>query len=138
MGMVEAGPARRTRRVGVGIVEMVPEAPEDFARDNLLANLRNRSVLILLMILMAAQTADVVTTYAALGSRRYVEENPLFRVLIARSPVAAYSVKLLTVLWLALLSISYLRGRRAALALALAAMLSLSAPLMNFLLLLHS
>ena len=137
MGMVEAAPARRTRRVGVGIVEMVPEAPGDFARDNLLANLRNRTVLLLLMILLAAQTADVVTTYAALGSRHYVEENPLFRVLIARSPVAAYSVKLLTVIWLALLSISYLRGRRAAFALGLAAALSLSAPVMNFLLLLH-
>jgi hypothetical protein len=137
MSVVEAGPERRTRRVGVGIVEMVPEAPVDFARENLAANLRNRSVLLLLMILMAAQSADILTTYAALGSHRYVEENPLFRVLIARSPLAAYTVKLLAVIWLSLLSISYLRGRRAAIALALAAALSLTAPLMNFLLLLR-
>lgn len=132
---VEAAPVRRTRRVGVGIVELVPEPRGDFATQNLVANLRDRVVLLMVMILLAAQSADILTTYQALGTSHYVEENPLFRTLIAHSPLAAYTVKLLAVLWLTLLAVSYLRGRRAAAAIAVAAALSLSAPLMNFLLL---
>ena len=135
---VEAAPPRRARRVGVGIVEMVPEPRGDFATQNLIANLRDRTVLLLLTILLAAQAADIVTTFQALSTHHYVEENPFFRVLIAHSPLAAYTVKLLAVVWLALLAVGYLRGRRAAAALAVAAALSLSAPLMNFLLLVRA
>lgn len=134
---VETGRRRRTRRVGVGIVELIPEPRVDHRLETLKANLHERSALLLVMILMAAQTADIVTTYSLLANNRYVEENPFFRVLIAHSPVAAYTVKLLLVLWLTLLAMSTLRGRRVVFALGLAAALSLSAPLLNFALLLH-
>jgi hypothetical protein len=134
---VGTGEERRVRRVGVGIVELVSEPVVDRSLETLKANLRDRVVLYLLAILLVAQTADIVTTSAALANHRYVEENPLFRVLLAHSPPAAYAVKLLTVMWLALLAVGYLRGRRVAVALCLAAAVSLSAPLLNFALLLH-
>lgn len=128
---------RRAHRVGVGIVELVAEPRTDRSLETLKANLQDRVVLLLLSILMAAQLADVLTTAQALTNRQYAEENPLFRVLLAHSPTAAYTVKLLTVVWLALLALGYLRGRRVAAALCLAVAVSLSAPLLNFALLLH-
>lgn len=134
---VGTGVERRVRRVGVGTVELVPEPQLDRSLETLRANLRSHVVILLLMILLAAQTADIVTTSAALANHRYVEENPLFRVLLAHSPLAAYTVKLLMVIWLAILAVGYLRGRRVAAALCLAAAVSLSAPLLNFALLLH-
>jgi Domain of unknown function (DUF5658) len=134
---VGTGQERRVRRVGVGIVELVAEPPQDRSLETLKANLRNRVVVLLLVILAAAQVADIVTTSRALANPRYVENNPLFSVLLAHSPLAAYTVKLLMVGWLALLAVGYLRGRRVAAALCLAAALSLSAPLLNFALLIH-
>jgi len=77
----------------------------------------------------------VVTTFRALAGHVYVENNPLFRALIVRNPVAAYAVKLLAVSGMVLLVLSRLHGRRAQVALAIAAGLSVAAPLLNFLLL---
>ncbi|HEY7926113.1 MAG TPA: DUF5658 family protein [Candidatus Dormibacteraeota bacterium] len=134
---VGTGSERRVRRVGVGLVELVAEPRVDRSLETVKANLRDRVVLFLLTMLLAAQTADIVTTAQALASHRYVEENPLFRVLLTRSPLAAYTVKLLIVGWLALLAVGYLRGRRVATALLVAAALSLAAPVMNVALLLH-
>ncbi|MEO8897361.1 MAG: DUF5658 family protein [Candidatus Dormibacter sp.] len=128
---------RRVHRVGVGILELVPEPRLDRSLETLKANLRDRVVLLVLAILLAAQAADIATTSRALAGDRYVEKNPFFSVLLFRSPLAAYTVKLLMVGWLALLALGYLRGRRVVFALILAAALSLSAPLMNFALLLH-
>jgi hypothetical protein len=134
---VGTGQERRVRRVGVGILELVPEPRVDRSLETLKANLRDRVVLLVLGILLAAQAADIATTARALAGNGYVEKNPFFSVLLSRSPLAAYTVKLLMVGWLALLALGYLRGRRVVFALFLAAALSLSAPLMNLALLLH-
>ncbi len=128
----------RRRRVGVGIVELVPEPREDPSLRALKDNLGNRICALLVAIIAAAQCADVVTTFHALSGQAYVENNPLFRALIVRNPVGAYAVKLLTVTFMVLVVLSRLRGRRAQVALAVAAGLSLTAPLLNFLLLLRS
>ena len=126
----------RTQRVGVGRVELEFETRPGF--ETLIANLRDRVVVLLLLILMAAQTADIATTYRALAGRAYVEENPLFRMLLNQSPVAGYTVKVLAISLLALVAMSTLRGRRAATALAVAAVISITAPLLNFSLLFGS
>jgi Domain of unknown function (DUF5658) len=134
---VGTGQERRVRRVGVGIVELVPEPRLDRSLETLKANLRSRPVLLMLTILLAAQAADIVTTARALAGNGYMEKNPFFAVLLSHSPLAAYTVKLLMVGWLALLAVGYLHGRRVLAALLLAAALSVSAPLLNLLLLLH-
>ena len=129
---------RRQRRVGVGIVELVPERREDASLRTLKDNLRNHVSALLVAIIAAAQLADVITTFRALSAHAYVENNPLFRALIVRNPVSAYAVKLLAVGAMVLLVLSRLRGGRAQVALAIAAGLSITAPLLNFLLLLRS
>lgn len=128
----------RTRRVGVGIVELVPERREDPSLRAIRANLSDRVCALLVAIVAAAQVADVVTTFHALGHSVYVEDNPLLRSLIDRSPLAAYTVKLLIVSAMVVLILSRLHGRRAKGALAFAAGLSLVAPVLNFLLIQHS
>jgi hypothetical protein len=133
----------RVRRVGVGIVEIVPDeaedpslrTSEDRSLRNIKDNLRNRVCALLVAIIAAAQVADIVTTYRALSGQWYVENNPLLRALIVRSPLAAYTVKLLTISGMVVLVLSRLRGRRARVALAVAAGISLSAPLLNLTLL---
>ncbi len=125
---------RRQRRVGVGILELVPDRREDVSLRTLKDNLHNRVSVLLVAIITAAQLADVITTFRALSAHTYVENNPLFRALIVRSPLAAYSVKLLTVGAMVVLVLSRLNGRRAQVALAIAAGLSITAPLLNFLL----
>ncbi|MGH7723629.1 MAG: DUF5658 family protein [Candidatus Dormibacteria bacterium] len=135
----------RVRRVGVGIVEIVPDEVEEPSprthQDPSLAtireNMRNRVCALLVAIIAAAQVADVVTTYRALAGHWYVENNPLLRTLIVRSPLAAYSVKLLIIAATVVLVLSRLRGPRARAALTVAAAISLTAPLLNFNLLLH-
>jgi hypothetical protein len=129
---------RLRRRVGVGILELVPDEVEDRSVRTLRDNLANHVSALLVAIIVAAQVADVVTTFRALsGPSGYVESNPLLRVLMVRSPLAAYTVKMLLVTALVLVVLSRLRGRRAQAALAFAACLSLIAPLLNFLLLQH-
>ncbi len=129
---------RRQRRVGVGIVELVPDRRDDVSLRTLKDNLHNRVSALLVAIITAAQLADVITTFRALGAHAYVENNPLFRALIVRNPVSAYAVKLLTVGAMVVLVLSRLKGRRAQIALAIAAGLSITAPLLNFLLLVRS
>jgi hypothetical protein len=132
---LEPRAATRRRRVGVGILELVPEPREDASVRALKDNLRDRVCALLVTIIAAAQIADVVTTFRALSGHAYVENNPLFRALILRNPVSAYAIKLLAVTGMVLLVLSRLHGRRAQWALAVAAGLSLTAPLLNFLLL---
>ncbi len=127
----------RVRRDGVGIVELVAEEAEDTSVRAIKDNLRNHICALLVAITAAAQLADIVTTFRALGVHAYVENNPLFRELILRSPLAAYTVKVLIVGAMVVLVLSRLRGRRAQFALAVAAGLSLVAPVLNFLLLMH-
>jgi hypothetical protein len=134
---VGSGQERRVRRVGVGILELVPEPPLDRSLETLKANLRSRPVLLMLSILLAAQAADIVTTSRALAGSGYMERNPFFAVLLSHSPLAAYTVKVLMVGWLVLLALGYLRGRRVLVAMLLAAALSLSAPVLNVALLLQ-
>jgi hypothetical protein len=134
---LESRVARR-RRVGVGILELVPEHEEDASLRALKDNLRNRVSALLVAIIAMAQVADVVTTFRALSGQDYVENNPLFRALILRNPLSAYAVKMLAVSGMVLLVLSRLHGRRAQVALAVAAGLSLTAPLLNFLLLVRS
>jgi hypothetical protein len=126
------------RRVGVGILELVPEANEDASLRALKDNLHNRVCALLVAIIAAAQCADVVTTFRALSGQAYVENNPLFRMLIVHNPLAAYAVKLLAVAGMVLLVLSRLHGRRAQVALAIAAGLSVTAPILNFALLVRS
>jgi Domain of unknown function (DUF5658) len=128
----------RVRRVGVGIVELVPEGREDRGLRTLKDNLSNRLCAVFVMLIAAAQIADVVTTFSALASHSYIENNPLLRALIVRSPLAAYSVKLLVIFAIVLVALSRLHGRRAQFALGMAAGLSLIAPLLNAQLLLGS
>ncbi len=128
----------RRHRVGVGILELVPEPREDPSLRALKDNLHNRICALLVAIIGAAQFADVATTFRALSGQSYVENNPLFRALILRNPVGAYAVKLLAVSFMVLLVLSCLHGRRAQVALAVAAGLSITAPVLNFLLLLRS
>jgi hypothetical protein len=122
----------QVQRVHTGTVELVAERRVFVGFETLRANLRDRVCLLLVMIIMAAQTADILTTSRALAGNAYVEENPLFRVLILNSPVAAYAIKLLVIVALTVLALSNLRGRRAAVALGLAAAISVAAPVMNF------
>jgi hypothetical protein len=133
----ELGPRveRRHRRVGVGILELVPEHREDASLRTLIDNMHDRVCALLVAVITAAQFADVVTTFRALSAHSYVENNPIFRALIVRNPVSAYAVKLLAVSGMVLLVLSRLHGRRVQVALAIAAGLSLTAPLLNFLLL---
>ena len=132
---VAPAPTRRARRVGVGIVELVPDRREDPSLRAIRENLADRVSALLVAIIAAAQLADVVTTARALAGNLYVENNPLFRALIVRNPVSAYAVKLLVVGGMVLLVLSRLHGRRAQAALWVAAALSLTAPVLNFLLL---
>src|ERR1700680_4230627 len=122
----------RVQQVHVGIVELVAERRVDHSLETLKANLRDRVCVLLVMIVVAAQTADVLTTSRALANNSYVEENPLFRAMILHSPLAAYAVKLLVIGALTVLAMSQLRGRRAAVALGVAAAISVSAPVLNF------
>ncbi|HSP65135.1 MAG TPA: DUF5658 family protein [Candidatus Deferrimicrobium sp.] len=128
----------RRWRVGVGILELVPDAHEDPSVRTLKDNLRNRVCALLVAIIAVAQFADVVTTFRALSGQAYVENNPLFRLLITHNPLAAYAVKLLAVTGMILLVLSRLHGRRAQVALAVAAGLSVTAPVLNFVLLVRS
>jgi hypothetical protein len=128
----------RVHRVGVGIVELVPDAKEDRGLRTLKENLAKGPCALFVMLIAIAQIADVVTTFSALASHAYVENNPLLRALIVRSPLAAYSVKLLVIFAIVLVALSRLRGRRAQFALGMAAGLSLIAPLLNVQLLLSS
>ena len=129
---------RRLHRVGVGILEIVPEQVEDRGVRNLKDNLRDRICALLVAIVVAAQAADVITTVRALAGHGYVENNPLLRELIMRSPPAAYTVKVLAIAAVVLLVLSRLRGQRARVALAIAATISLAAPLLNIALLMRS
>ncbi len=128
----------RRRRVGVGFLELVPETHEDPSLRTLKENLHNHVCALLVAIIATAQFADVVTTFRALSGQAYVENNPLFRVLITHNPLAAYAVKLLAVTGMILLVLSRLHGRRAQVALAVAAGLSITAPILNFALLVRS
>jgi uncharacterized membrane protein len=129
---------RRLHRVGVGILEIVPDEVEDRGLRNLKDNLGDRVCALLVAIIAVAQAADIVTTYRALAGHGYVENNPLLRELIARSPVAAYSVKVLMIFAVVLLVLSRLRGQRTQVALAVAAAISLSAPVLNIALMMRS
>lgn len=137
MGLQTDVAPRVTRRTGVGILELVPDRRDDRSLRALRQNLANRVSLLLVTIILAAQVADVATTVRALASTSYVESNPLLRELMLRSPLAAYSVKLLVVAALVLVVLSRLGGRRAQVALTLAAGFSLLAPVLNFRLLMH-
>lgn len=135
---LERRAAASRHRVGVGILELVEEPREDASLRAVKDNLRNRVCALLVAIIAAAQCADVVTTFHALAGQSYVENNPLFRILILHNPLAAYAVKLLVVFAVVLLVLSRLRGRRAQVALAIAAGLSITAPVLNFVLLVRS
>ncbi len=135
---VEARAVASRRRVGVGVLELVADSREDASLRTLKDNLHNRVCALLVAIIAAAQCADVVTTFRALSGQTYVENNPLFRLLITRNPLGAYAVKLLAVTGMILLVLSRLHGRRVQVALAIAAGLSITAPILNFVLLVRS
>lgn len=128
---------RSSQRVGVGILELVPDRVEDPSARTLKDNLADHVSAVLVAIVFTAQLADVITTFRALAAPAYIEDNPLLRQLILRSPLAAYSVKLLLVAAMMVFVLSRLQGRRAQLALAVAATLSLIAPVLNILLMTH-
>jgi hypothetical protein len=137
--VVAGDPAqRRLHRVGVGILEIVPDTVEDRGVRNLKDNLGDRVCALLVAIIAVAQAADIVTTYRALAGHGYVENNPLLRELIARSPVGAFTVKVLMIFAVVLLVLSRLRGQRTRVALVIAAAISLTAPLLNIALLMRS
>jgi hypothetical protein len=125
------------RRVGVGIVELVPEHAGDPRVRTLKDNLADRLTVLLMGIVIAAQVADVVTTMRALSGRVGIEDNPVLRQLMLRSPASAYAVKLLLVGAVLLMVLSRLRGRRVHVALAVAAAVSVVAPLLNLALLMR-
>lgn len=126
---------QRVHRVGVGLVELVPDEVPDRGLITLMENLSDRVCALLLAVVVAAQLADVVTTFRALSLSHYVENNPLLRELMVRAPGAAYSVKLLSITAMVLVVLSRLRGGQARAALAVAGIISLVAPVLNFTLL---
>lgn len=131
------GGVRWLRRVGRGYLEVEPE-PAITARHHFGATLRRCRWL--LGAVIAAQLADVVTTRIALASPAYHERNPVMSQLtihgVGGSAVGA-AVKLGVVLGVLAIAMARLTPERAQVAVALALVLSLAAPVVNTLVLLR-
>jgi uncharacterized membrane protein len=120
---------RSSQRIATGRVELVHEGTVRF--DRLRANLADRRCRALLIAVLVAQVADALTTYIALHSGGYAEQNPIFQPLLAASPWLANLIKLAGISAVLLLALVRLPVHRARTAVLLAASLSLIAPLLN-------
>ena len=93
-----------------------------------------RDVRVVVGLFCAAQLLDGLTTYLALSSHRFEEENPLLGGILDRYPLAAFGVKLVlaAVVVTALLTLR-LRWRLRLVVISLFALASLVAPVANLL-----
>lgn len=125
MRPVESPPRRQ--RIGVGRVELVPE-PARFA--TLRANVADALCRLFVLGVLVAQAVDTLTTTIALRQSGYFERNALLGTLAA-SPAAALVVKLAAIGAVIALALLRLPTRRARVALTLALVLSVVAPIIN-------
>ena len=126
MGHVKA-PGRL--RVHVGRVELVPEAPAKVWLDRLRANVH--ACRFLLVAVVVAQLADVITTQVALSRGGYFEANGLMSGVVYGSPIWTLALKLGAVVGVLALALIRLPKSRALVAVALALALSLIGPVAN-------
>jgi hypothetical protein len=93
-----------------------------------------RDVRVVVALFCTAQLLDGVTTYLALTSHRFQEENPLLSGVLDTHPMAAFGVKLaLAVVVVTVLLTLRLRWRLRLVVISLFAVLSLVAPVENLL-----
>jgi hypothetical protein len=93
-----------------------------------------RDVRVMISLFCAAQLLDGLTTYVALASHHFEEENPLFGGVLDSHPLAALGVKLVvaSVVVVTILAIR-MRWRMRLIVTALFTIASLAAPLINVL-----
>ena len=93
-----------------------------------------RDVRVVVALFCTAQLLDGVTTYLALTSHHFQEENPLLSGLLDTHPMATFGVKLaLAVVVVTVLLTLQLRWRLRLVVISLFAVLSLVAPVENLL-----
>ena len=93
-----------------------------------------RDVRVVVALFCAAQLLDGLTTYLALTSHRFQEENPLLSGILDTHPMAAFGLKLASaVVVVTVLLTLRLRWRLRLVVISLFAVLSLVAPVENFL-----
>ena len=93
-----------------------------------------RDVRVVVALFCTAQLLDGLTTYLALSSHRFEEENPLLGGILDTHPAAAFVVKLaLAVVVVTALLTLRLRWRLRLVVISLFALVSMVAPVENFL-----
>jgi hypothetical protein len=126
MGHVKA-PGRL--RVHVGRVELIPEAAAKVWLARLRANVH--ACRFLLVVVVAAQLADVITTQIALTRGGYFEANGLMSGVVYGSPIGTLALKLGAVVAVLAVALTRLPKNRALGAVGLALALSLIGPVAN-------
>lgn len=96
-----------------------------------LGSLADPLVRILAVAFMTGQLLDAVTTHVALSSGRFSEANPLFAGPLTTHPALAFLVKLLLGVGVLTAALTVIGPRRRRVILAVLAIISLQAPLMN-------
>jgi hypothetical protein len=96
-----------------------------------LGSLADPLVRVLAVAFMTGQLLDAVTTHVALDSGRFSEANPLFAGPLTTHPALAFVVKLLLGMTVLTAALTVIGPRRRRLVLAVLAIISLQAPLMN-------
>jgi uncharacterized membrane protein len=121
--------SKRRLRTGVGRLEIVEEADhEPLLR--LRANLGDAACRLLAVCLLLAQALDALTTTIALQRSSFYESNVLARSLAA-SPLTGLAVKLCAAFIVLALVLLRLPTRQARMAVRLALVLSMLAPIAN-------
>ena len=96
-----------------------------------LGSLADPLVRILAVAFMTGQLLDAVTTHVALSSGRFSEANPLFAGPLTTHRALAFVVKLLLGVGVLTAALTVIGPRRRRVILAVLAIISLQAPLMN-------
>jgi hypothetical protein len=96
-----------------------------------LGSLADPLVRVLAVAFMVGQLLDAVTTHVALSSGRFSEANPFFAGPLTAHPALAFVAKLLLGTTVLTAAVTVIGPRRRRLVLAVLAVISLQAPLMN-------
>jgi hypothetical protein len=96
-----------------------------------LGSLADPLVRVLAVAFMVGQLLDAVTTHVALSSGRFDEANPLFAGPLTTHPALAFLAKLALGTTVLVAALTVVGPRRRRLVLAVLAVISLQAPLMN-------
>jgi Domain of unknown function (DUF5658) len=88
-------------------------------------------VRILTAAYVSGQLFDAVTTRVALGSGSFAEANPLFAGPLSSHPALAFAAKLLLAVAVLITALTLVSPRRRRVVLAVLALISVQAPLMN-------